>query len=82
MSLRLTAPSFFAFVSIVPMKRQVSLAAAFIYIDAFGAVLHIVLDNPNFLHLPGASCVFVRRLAPLRSATPRTHTHAHTSLVI
>lgn len=33
--------------------------AAFIYIDVFGAVLHIVLDNPRFIHLPllGEACL-------------------------
>jgi hypothetical protein len=27
----------------------------YLYIEFYGAVLHVVLDNPNFLHLPSKS---------------------------
>ncbi len=30
-------------------------ATTYLYIEAYGAVLHVVLDNPNFLHLPSES---------------------------
>jgi hypothetical protein len=55
-----------------------SLVFANLYVEFYGAVLHVVLDNPNFLNLPllGEACLEFQVRLPCHRPLPPTHCHA------